>query len=72
MDIINTISETVTQACIRTDRVIGLEIGVCHDESTSMYGETVYNVLKEGEVDAEFYTIETALEYLDSINDTYI
>lgn len=71
MDTLDTLSEAVLQACINTDRVVGLEISVNHDDSSSMYGETIYNVLLEGEVTAEFYDVNDAVMYLDMMEDTY-
>lgn len=71
MGTLDTLSEAVLQACISTDRYVGLEIAVNHDNSSSMYGETIYNILLEGEVDAEFYDVKEALTYLSLMDDTY-
>ncbi len=68
MNTLNRINESVLEACIRTDKRIGFEITVHQDDTTCMYGETVYNILIEGEVNDGFFDIERALEYLDTLD----
>ena len=61
------LNDQILAACQRTDAPIGLEIGVCHDESSSMQGEPEYRVLLAGEVLDSFATYEHAMGYLKEL-----
>lgn len=69
---IESINESILLACIRTDRQVSIELAINHDDSSSMFGEVVYNILLDGEVEDEFYTIKDAVGYVNKLVDTYV
>lgn len=67
MERLDDIFKVVLDATISTGWIIGLELGIYPDKSSSMYGENVLYVLIDGEVEEEFFFLDDAIRFLKNM-----
>ena len=64
MEMIEELFEVILKATNESDEDIGVELSIYPDSSSSMYGENVYYILFNGEIEEEFFFIADVLKYL--------
>ena len=69
---IDSILKEILLASRLTEDKISFELSIDTDESCSMYGEYVYYVLRNGDVDYTTYDIKSAYLYLANMENTYV